>query len=361
MPHDEPFIPHLSQPLICVVGPTASGKSDLAQELARRLGGAVISADSMQVYRGMDIGTGKLPARRRTVDHYGLDLVDPGQAYSVALYQDYARRTAAALDAAGIRPVLCGGTGLYVRAVIDGYTYPKGGAEENPVRTRYEELLGRIGPQALWERLAAVDPDSAALIHPNNSRRVIRAFELAAQGESYARQRARLAHIPQVVPAVQIGLAVDPAALNARIDARVDRMLDDGLVSEVARLLDAGLRGALTAPQAIGYKEIVAALEGECTRAQAVEQIKIATHRYAKRQRSWFRRDARIHWIDAARSGEPSGLPAGGRAGTMLTGEAPSRSAAPATAAAEPGDNGETSGMGALVQKALDVLATIEG
>lgn len=317
MDSDSPFIPTLSQPIICVVGPTASGKSALAQGIAKRIGGAVISADSMQVYRGMDIGTGKLSPDERVVPHYGLDLVDPGTSYSVALFQDYARRTAARLDAESMRVILCGGTGLYVRSVIDGYDYPKGDQDHNPVRERYTALLETIGSQALWERLRTVDPASAALIHPHNTRRVIRAFELLEQGESYARQNTRLKSIPAVLPAVQIGLAVDRAALNARIDARVEQMFAAGLVDEVRALLAAGFRDALTAPQAIGYREVVAVLEGLGSLSEAIEHVKIATHRYAKRQRSWFGRDARIHWIDAGLPGEPQGLPACSASGEM--------------------------------------------
>lgn len=366
---DQPFVPKLSRPVICVVGPTASGKSALAQEIARRLDGAVISADSMQVYRGMDIGTGKLPADQRTVPHYGLDLVDPGTAYSVALYQDYARRTAAELDAAGKRVVLCGGTGLYVRSVIDGYAYPKGDQTHNPVRDRYTQVLAEVGPDALWQQLSEADPASAALIHPHNTRRVIRAFELLAEGKSYAQQKRNLAHIPQVVPAVQIGLAVDRAALNARIDARVDAMFAEGLVREVKDLLAAGFRDALTAPQAIGYKEVVAALDGECTMAQAAEQIKTATHRYAKRQRSWFGRDKRVYWLDAARAGEKPGLPEADGA----PGETPADSAGAAGAAAgRPIDAGahreaaatpafgNTRDVDTLVTQALNLIDTIE-
>lgn len=363
MAESEPFIPHLSQPMICVVGPTASGKSELAQALARRLDGVVISADSMQVYRGMDIGTGKVPPEQRIVPHFGLDLVDPGQPYSVSLFQEYARKVAAEQDAQGKRIILCGGTGLYVRSVIDGYSYPKGGSvRENPVRVRYTQLWQQIGDQALWEKLRAVDPESAAVIHPHNARRVIRAFELLAEGGSYARQKENLKRIPQVVPAVQIGIAVERAALNARIDRRVDAMVEAGLVQEVQQLLERGFRQALTAPQAIGYREIVTALEGEYSLAQAVEDIKTHTHRYAKRQRSWFSRDSRIHWIDGARPGEPAGIP------TQTGDSATARDAAfPENAAStcpngqnSSAVNGETPYMRALAGKALAVLGTID-
>lgn len=363
MEGQEPFVPHLSQPLICVVGPTATGKSDLAQALARHLDGVVISADSMQVYRGMDIGTGKVPLAQRAVPHFGLDLVDPGVPYSVSLFQDYARRVAAEQDARGRRVILCGGTGLYVRSVIDGYVYPKGGSErENPVRAQYTRLWRQIGDQALWEKLLQVDPESAAVIHPHNARRVIRAFELLEEGGSYARQKERLKRIPQVVSAVQIGIAVERAALNARIDRRVDAMVDAGLVQEVQRLLKGGFREALTAPKAIGYREIVAALEGKCSLEQAVEDIKTHTHRYAKRQRSWFSRDARIRWIDGARPGEPSGI----RAATSAAADAPAAvfgGNAPSVCSDEknsPAVNGETPYMRSLVDKALAVLGTID-
>ncbi|HIT51831.1 MAG TPA: tRNA (adenosine(37)-N6)-dimethylallyltransferase MiaA, partial [Candidatus Aveggerthella excrementigallinarum] len=253
----------------------------------------------MQIYRGMDIGTGKILPAERTVPYWGLDLAEPGEPYSAALFQGYARAAFEDVDARGKRSVLCGGTGLYVRAAIDDYRFPKGEQVDNEVRDRYAALARDIGNQALWERLRAADPDSAALIHPNNVRRVIRAFELLDEGTTYARVNAGLKTMAQAVPAVFLGLSVDPAVLNARIDARVDQMLADGLVEEVRSLLRAGFREGLTAPQAIGYKEVVAALEGACSLDDAVAQIKIATHRYAKRQRTWFRKDERIRWIDA--------------------------------------------------------------
>ena len=289
----------LDNPVVCVVGPTASGKTALAQRVAELLDGEVVSADSMQIYRGMDIGTGKILPAERTVPYWGLDLAEPGEPYSAALFQGYARAAFKDVDARGKRSVLCGGTGLYVRAAIDDYRFPKGEQVDNEIRDRYAALARDIGNQALWERLRAADPDSAALIHPNNVRRVIRAFELLDEGTTYARVNAGLKTMAQAVPAVFLGLSVDPAILNARIDARVDQMLADGLVEEVRSLLRAGFREGLTAPQAIGYKEVVAALEGACSLDDAAAQIKIATHRYAKRQRTWFRKDERIHWIDA--------------------------------------------------------------
>lgn len=289
----------LSMPVVCVVGPTASGKTALAQALGVALNGEVVSADSMQIYKGMDIGTGKIPLHDRLVVHHGLDLIDPGQPYSAALFQEYARACFRTIDSHGKRSILCGGTGLYVRAAIDAYEFPKGTQVENTVRERYERIAREQGSEALWEFLHEHDPESASLIHAGDVRRVVRALELMEDGISYATQRAKLACLPQLVPALFLGLAVEPALLNQRIDARVDAMLEEGLVTEVETLLAAGFRGGVTAPQAIGYKEIVAALEGEMTMEEAVVRIKTATHRYAKRQRTWFRKDKRIHWLNA--------------------------------------------------------------
>ena len=211
----------LSAPVIAIVGPTASGKTDAAQIVAERLGGEVVSADSMQIYRGMDIGTGKLPASERRVPHHGFDLVDPGEPYSAALFQAFARHCIRDIDARGKRAVLCGGTGQYVQAAIDDFAFPKGDQVENPVRERWTAYAEEHGNQALWEALEARDPASAAVIHPNNVRRVVRAFELLEEGASYAEQKQRLATVAPFVPAVQFGLAVEPAILNERIDAAV--------------------------------------------------------------------------------------------------------------------------------------------
>lgn len=289
----------LMSPVICVVGPTASGKTDVAQLLAQNLGGEVVSADSMQIYRGMDIGTGKLPKEERLVPHFGFDLVNPGEPYSAAVYQQYARERFSDIDNRGKRALLVGGTGLYVRAAIDAYDFPKGEQVDNPVREKWTAYYEENGADNLWERLRERDPESASVIHPNNVRRVIRAFELLEEGTTYATQKENLATIPQAVPAKFIGLAVDPEILNKRIERRVDNMIERGLVFEVERLLDKGFRQGITAPQAIGYKEIVSALDGDISLDEAIEQIKTATRRYAKRQRTWFRKDTRIAWIDA--------------------------------------------------------------
>lgn len=289
----------LSYPVICVVGPTASGKSELAIRIASSIIGEVVSADSMQVYRGMDIGTGKVPADQRIVPHHGLDLVDPGEPFSAALFQDYARACFHDIDARGKRAVLCGGTGFYVRAAIDDYDFAEGEQVGNDVRDRYMKIAVERGPHELWTMLNEADPESAAVIPENDVKRVVRAFEMMASGESYAERKEALARIPQRVPAVMVGLSVEPGVLRERIVRRVDEMVDEGLVQEVRGLLDGGFREGITSPQAIGYKEIVEALDGHITLEEAIAQIKTATCRYAKRQRTWFRKDKRIKWIEA--------------------------------------------------------------
>lgn len=288
-----------SSRLIVVVGPTASGKSDLAQAIAHNLNACVLSADSMQIYRGMDIGTGKLLSHEQYVTHYGLDVADPGESYSVAVFQEYGRALIDKQLSQGKAVVVCGGTGFYIRALIDEFDFPAGDQDNNPVREKYSQLLEEIGPHALWEELKRIDPASAEVIHENDTKRVIRAFELLADGTSYSKQKEAFQKIPQHYPATFIGLKVDPTVLNNRIDRRVDKMLASGLVGEVRRLLSQGFREGLTAQHAIGYKEIVAYLDGDCSLEEAVASIKVSTHRYAKRQRTWFRKDERIHWLSA--------------------------------------------------------------
>ena len=285
--------------VVVVVGPTASGKTDVAQTIALQVSGEVVSADSMQIYRGMDIGTGKLPVDERLVPHHGFDLVDPGEPYSAALFQEYARSCFAKIQERGNTPVLCGGTGFYVRAAIDDYRFPEGEQVGNPIRDEYNEFARVNGPQALWDLLNEKDPESAQIIPPADTKRVVRAFELLHDGTSYAQQKAKLASIPQMIPARFIGLQVDPEILRERIDRRVDAMFDSGFIDEVRALLDKGFRDGITAPQAIGYKEVVAALDGQISMDEAREKMKVATHRYAKRQRTWFRKDKRIMWLDA--------------------------------------------------------------
>ncbi len=283
--------------VVAVVGPTGVGKSALADALALEIGGEIVSADSMQVYRGMDIGTAKPPRGQQAVPYHLIDVVDPGAPFSAALYQRLARTAIDHIATRGKVPIVSGGTGLYVRAALDDLRFPPG-QHASPTREDYDALAAAIGPEALHEQLRAVDPESAALIHPNNVRRTIRALEMAEEGTSYARQAAGFTTRMPHYPAVYLGLTMDRARLYERIDARVDRMLEEGLLEEVRGLLAEGLRGALTAQQAIGYKEFVPVIEAGAPLDEAVADVKRATRRYAKRQLTWFRADPRIRWLD---------------------------------------------------------------
>lgn len=289
----------MTSPVIAILGPTASGKSEVAQRVASELDGEVVSADSMQVYRGMDIGTAKLPSKEQLVVHHLIDILEPGEAFSAQLFQSLARACFADISSRNKVPILCGGTGLYVQAALEDMNFPKGDQEHNPIREYYEAIAEEQGNHYVWELLKAKDPASAQLIHENNVRRVIRALEMLEQGISYADQVKDMKHLPEVVPSLRFALQRDPVLLAKRINERVDMMIEKGLVTEVQELLDAGFRAALTAPQAIGYKEIVSYLDGTITLDVAIESIKTATRRYAKRQRTWLRRDSRVQFLDA--------------------------------------------------------------
>ena len=286
----------LPGPLVAIVGPTASGKSALAERVACMLGSSVVSVDAMQVYRGMDIGTAKVPPHDRACPLLMVDVADIGDDYSVKLFQRDARACVDRLLEADKTPVLCGGTGLYLNSIVSDMRFPAGEAGDER-RSTYERLLEEIGPQALYERLRTRDSESAELIHPNNSRRVIRALELLDEGTTYARHHEGL---KRLVPRYDVriwGIEVERDVLYARIERRVDEMFDQGLVDEVKDLMTLGLAQSKTASQAIGYKEVVDALEGAYTLDEARETIKIRTRRYAKRQLSWFRHDQRVQWI----------------------------------------------------------------
>ena len=284
-------------PVVCVVGPTASGKSALAEEVAARLESSVVSVDAMQVYRGMDVGTAKTPPAERRVPLLIVDVVDPTEDYSVRLFQRDARSVVDGLLAAGRVPVLCGGTGLYLNAVIDDMEFPAG-EKGCASRERYERLAAKRGAPALHALLAERDPESAALIHPNNVRRVVRALEMLDEGVSYARHHEGLHERAARYDARLWGLTMSRERLYRRIDERVDAMVDQGLLEEVRELASRGLTAELSAGQAIGYKELLAALAGETSLEEAVELVKRRTRRYAKRQLSWFRHDGRVRWID---------------------------------------------------------------
>lgn len=284
--------------VLAIVGPTAVGKTSVSEEIAVRLGGEIVSADSMQVYRGIDIGTAKPSQAERRVRYHCLDLAEPGEPFSAALYQREAREAIEDIASRGRLPIVAGGTGLYVRAVLDDMVFPPGEQQENPSRSRWERYATEHGPEALHALLAEKDAGSAALIHANNVRRVVRALEMLDGGTSYAEKHAGLAERRSIYDTSFIGLTMERQRLYARIDERVDLMIEQGLLGEVEALLSRGLRDALTASQAIGYKELVPVVEGELALGEAIAAIKQASRRYAKRQLTWFRGDPRIEWLD---------------------------------------------------------------
>jgi tRNA dimethylallyltransferase len=285
--------------VIAVVGPTAAGKSALSLELARALNGEVVNADSMQLYRGMDIGTAKLsPAERAGVPHHLLDVWPVTEPASVAEYQRLARAAVDDILARGRMPLLVGGSGLYARAVLEDFDFPGTDAD---VRARLEEELAAAGPVPLYDRLRAADPAAAARILPGNGRRIVRALEvIELTGSPFP---AALPEPRPVYPAITIGVDLDTAVLDERIAVRVDRMWAAGLVDEVRGLVGRGLRDGRTASRALGYQQVLAYLAGEYDEEKARAETVRATRRFVRRQRSWFRRDPAIAWLDGADPG----------------------------------------------------------
>jgi tRNA dimethylallyltransferase len=283
-----------SLPIVAVVGATASGKSELALDLAERLSGEVVNTDAMQVYRGMDIGTAKLPvAERRGIPHHLMDLLDVTEPATVAEFQRWAREVIADCRARGVVPVLVGGSALYTRAILDEFDFPGTDAE---VRAKYDAELAEVGPEALHARLAELDPAAAAGIIATNGRRIVRALEvIEITGRPFT---ATLPPARYADPAtVQIGVDIDRPTLDARIAARVEHMWELGFVEEVRGLAERGLREGLTANRALGYRQVLAFLDGEITEAEAKEQTIAGTRRFARRQDSWFRKDDRVTWV----------------------------------------------------------------
>ncbi len=279
-------------PVIAVVGPTGSGKSDLAVRLALELGGEVINADAMQFYRGMDIGTAKItPAERQGVPHHLLDTMAITEEASVSDFQEEARAIINSIHARGKRAILAGGSGLYVRAALDVLEFP---GTDPELRRQLEAELETRGQEALQERLRTVDPVSAGRV--SDARRIIRALEVhQLTGRPFSSFMPRREYYQ---PAVQIGLAVDRDVLRERLALRVHRMVDQGLLEEVRRLDAAGLRHGKTAPRALGYAQFLKVLDGGATVAEAAEDTIVATRQFARRQLTWFRADPRISWLD---------------------------------------------------------------
>jgi tRNA dimethylallyltransferase len=284
---------------LAIVGPTATGKSDLGIALAERLGGEVVNTDAAQLYRGMDIGTAKVTAAERAkIPHHMLDVLAVTETASVAEYQQQARAIVEELIEAGKTPILVGGSGLYVQAVLDELEFP---GTDPQIRARLEEELAVVGPALLHERLGGLDPIAAGAILPSNGRRIVRALEvIELTGRPFS------ATMPKPGPArygtVLIGLDREPSELDARIDARVARMFDAGFVDEVRALEAQGLRDGVTASRALGYQQVLAALDGEYDMAEAVALTAQGHRRFVRRQRSWFRRDKRVTWLDAGRA-----------------------------------------------------------
>jgi len=286
-----------SPPLVAVVGPTGTGKSDLALELAERLGGEIVNTDALQFYRGMDIGTAKLPvAERRGIPHHLLDVLEVTEEASVADFQAQARGVIEDIESRGLRPVLVGGSGLYVRAALDVLEFPPTDAA---VRARLEEEAADAGLEVMRARLAAVDPVSAARL--GDERRVVRALEVfELTGRPFASFMPTREYLR---PTVQIGLDLDRAVLHQRLHARVVAMASAGLLDEVRELDAQGLRSGRTASRAIGYAQFLKVLDGEESLDWAVEDTTVATRKFARRQITWFRGDPRVSWLNPTEPG----------------------------------------------------------
>jgi len=281
--------------VIAIVGPTAAGKSALSIELAHLLNAEVINCDSMQFYRGMDIGTAKLsPAEREGVPHHLLDIWPVTETASVAVFQELARAAIEQVGARGRTPMLVGGTGLYLRAVLEEFEFP---GTDPDVRARLEAELAGTGPLPLHRRLAERDPAAAAKILPSNGRRIVRALEvIELTGRPFT------AALPDPTPRyASVQLAVDRDDLDVRVEQRVRKMWQDGLVEEVRGLLPQGLREGKTASRALGYQQVLAYLDDQCTEEEAFQATVTGTRRFVRRQRTWFRRDPAITWLDGTR------------------------------------------------------------
>ena len=284
--------------IICVCGPTASGKTGLSVALAKRINGEVVSCDSMQIYRGMDVGTAKPDAAEMDgVPHHLLDVAEPGEDFSVGRYVKLADAAIADIRGRGKTPIVCGGTGLYMDSLVKGETFA---APSRPAQREYvEHIAEEKGMAYLYEMLKDADPETAEKLHLSDRKRIIRAMEVfLITGMPLSWHNEQSKQRPPKYEPVWIGLNFrDRAKLYARIDARVDLMLEQGLEAEVRSLLDRGVDPKTTAMQAIGYKEMAAALRGECSLPHAVSRIKQASRNYAKRQLTWFRRNEQIRWL----------------------------------------------------------------
>ncbi|WP_088942360.1 tRNA (adenosine(37)-N6)-dimethylallyltransferase MiaA [Rhodococcus sp. 1168] len=282
---------------IAVIGPTATGKSDLGLDLAETLDGEIVNIDAMQQYRGMDIGTAKLPVgERRGIAHHLLDVLDVVETATVARYQDAAAMEVDAILARGRVPIIVGGSMMYVQSLLDEWAFP---ATDPQVRAKWEQILADGGTDAVYRALQERDPEAAASILATDGRRLVRALEVVEiTGKPFAASAPKIGK-PRWGTTL-LGVDRDTTELDERIAARTDLMFSSGLVGEVEHLVGVGLREGVTAPRAIGYAQVLEYLAGECDLDFARERTFIGTRRYVRRQRSWFRRDPRVHWLDGA-------------------------------------------------------------
>lgn len=288
----------MAEKILVVTGPTATGKTALSVELAKKLGGEIVSADSMQIYRGMDIGTAKVTkAEMQNIPHHMIDIADPSEDYSVSRYVEEADAAVRGILSRGRLPIVAGGTNLYIDSLIAGLDFAEK-AEDAALRESLNKQYDDIGGEAMLEHLRGFDPERAAKLHPADKRRIVRAVEIyILTGETITRHDEETKKRPKRYDAVKIALTfADRAVLYDRINARVDKMVSDGLFDEVKGLLDSGLSPESTSMQAIGYKEPAAYFRGEMSKDEAIELIKLSSRRYAKRQLTWLRRDDSIHW-----------------------------------------------------------------
>lgn len=290
----------IKRPLVIIAGPTATGKTFASVELAKRMGASVISADSMQVYRGMDIGSAKVTREEmQGIPHYLIDVADPSDAWNVVRFQREAKAAAEEIYQSGRLPFLVGGTGFYIQALLYGIDFTEMDADTQ-LRTSLEETAKNGGAASLYQRLQQVDPEAAESIHPNNVKRIIRALEFARKsGGKLISEHNRSEHLRKpAYDAVFFVFTMDRAKLYERIDLRVDQMMEKGLVGEVEGLKKQGLTAEDVSMQGIGYRQILRALDGEYSMEEAVRLIKRDSRHFAKRQLTWFRRERGITWIN---------------------------------------------------------------